>query len=188
MSRITIYNDTDPSTAVLDSRDRQVMADELTALGIRFEQWVANTPLSDDADQEAVLAAYRDDVDRLMREGGYGSADVVRMKPDHPDRAAMRKKFLQEHTHSEDEVRFFVEGTGAFYIHARDKVHMVVCEAGDLMSLPAGTTHWFDASDAPLFTAIRIFVSTDGWVASYTGSDIASRFPLYEREVTSSAR
>jgi 1,2-dihydroxy-3-keto-5-methylthiopentene dioxygenase len=184
MSQLTIYKDTDPAAPVLDSRDRQVIADELSVLGIRFEQWAANTPLAADADQEAVLAAYCDDVDRLMRDGGYGSADVVRMQPDHPDRVAIREKFLQEHTHSDDEVRFFVEGSGAFYIHARDRVHMVVCEAGDLISVPAGTTHWFDASDAPLFTAIRIFVSPEGWVASYTGSDIASRFPLYQREVS----
>ena len=188
MSRLTIYNETDSATPVLDSRDRQVMADELSALGIRFEQWAAHAPLAADADQDTVLAAYRDDVDRLMREGRYGSADVVRMKPDHPDRAAMREKFLREHTHSDDEVRFFVEGSGAFYIHASARVHMVVCEAGDLLSVPAGTTHWFDASDAPFFTAIRIFVSPEGWVASYTGSDIASRFPLYGREVTTTAR
>jgi 1,2-dihydroxy-3-keto-5-methylthiopentene dioxygenase len=187
MSRLISYNDTDPTTPLLDSRDTQVMADELSVLGIRFEQWSATTSLAADADQDAVLAAYRDDVDRLMREGGYGSADVVRMQPDNPDRVAMRQKFLQEHTHSDDEVRFFVEGSGAFYIHARDRVHMVVCEAGDLLSVPAGTTHWFDASDAPLFTAIRIFVSPEGWVASYTGSDIASRFPLYQRQVTSAA-
>jgi 1,2-dihydroxy-3-keto-5-methylthiopentene dioxygenase len=188
MSRLTIYNDTDPTSAILDSQDRQVMTDELSTLGIRLEQWTASVPLSPEADQAAVLAAYSDDVSRLMREGGYASADVVRMQPDHPDRVSMREKFLQEHTHSGDEVRFFVEGSGAFYIHARDRVHMIVCETGDLLSVPTGTTHWFDASDAPLFTAIRIFDSPEGWVATYTGSDIANRFPLYQREAASTAR
>ncbi|MFN0073511.1 MAG: 1,2-dihydroxy-3-keto-5-methylthiopentene dioxygenase [Chloroflexota bacterium] len=185
MSRLTIFNDTDPSTTILQTHDRQIMGNELQALGIRFEQWSASVPLSANADQETVLEAYRADVQRLMEEGGYRSADVVRMQPDHPDRAAMREKFLQEHTHADDEVRFFVEGSGAFYIHKNDRVHLIVCEAGDLLSVPGGTTHWFDASDAPLFTAIRIFVSPEGWVATYTGSNITTRFPLYQREVSS---
>lgn len=187
MSSLTVFSATDPATTIMRTSDPAAMTRALSDLGIRFEQWQASTPLAAEADQDAVLAAYAADVERLMREGGYQSADVVRMQPDHPDRAAMREKFLQEHTHADDEVRFFVEGSGAFYIHTNDRVHMIVCESGDLLSVPAGTTHWFDASDAPLFTAIRIFVSPEGWVAEYTGSDIAKRFPLYERGLAASA-
>src|SRR4051794_16751150 len=116
MTSLTIYADTDPTTQVLTTRDITAIKDELGTLGIRFEQWEANVPLSASADQDAVLAAYQADVQRLMDECGYKTADVVRMQPDHRDRVAMRAKFLQEHMHSDDEVRFFVEGSGAFYI------------------------------------------------------------------------
>ena len=34
----------------------------------------------------------------------------------------MRQKFLSEHTHDDDEVRFFVEGAGAFYLRNDDTV------------------------------------------------------------------
>jgi 1,2-dihydroxy-3-keto-5-methylthiopentene dioxygenase len=30
----------------------------------------------------------------------------------------------------------------------------------------------------PRFTALRFFNNPDGWVAQFTGSDIASHFPL----------
>jgi 1,2-dihydroxy-3-keto-5-methylthiopentene dioxygenase len=40
--------------------------------------------------------------------------------------------------------------------------------------------HWFDMGAAPRFTAIRLFVNPDGWVAAFTGSDIAERFPRLE--------
>jgi 1,2-dihydroxy-3-keto-5-methylthiopentene dioxygenase len=30
----------------------------------------------------------------------------------------------------------------------------------------------------PRFTAIRLFTNTEGWVARFTGDDIAKRFPL----------
>src|SRR3546814_5164988 len=60
-----------------------------------------------------------------------------------------------------------------FYLHALNRVYVALCEAGDLISVPAGTAHWFDAGPAPRFTAIRLFVSPDGWVADYTGDGIA---------------
>jgi 1,2-dihydroxy-3-keto-5-methylthiopentene dioxygenase len=58
-------------------------------------------------------------------------------------------------------------------------VFIVECEAGDLMSVPAGTPHWFDMGPRPRFTAIRMFVSPDGWVANYTGATLAEDFPKY---------
>jgi 1,2-dihydroxy-3-keto-5-methylthiopentene dioxygenase len=127
-----------------------------------------------------VIAAYRADVDRLMREEGYQSVDVISLAPDHPDRATLRRKFLSEHTHSEDEVRFFVAGSGQFTLHLGGKVYDVLCEAGDLIGVPDGTPHWFDMSESPSFVAIRLFTNKEGWVANFTGADIAERFPRME--------
>ncbi|MEO9170422.1 MAG: cupin, partial [Candidatus Baltobacteraceae bacterium] len=89
----------------------------------------------------------------------------------------MRKKFLDEHQHVEDEVRFFVEGRGAFYLHAGGRVYQTVCCKGDLISVPAGTKHWFDMGPDPEFTAIRLFINPEGWVANFTGDPIANDYP-----------
>jgi 1,2-dihydroxy-3-keto-5-methylthiopentene dioxygenase len=180
MSRLVIRRDDDPATTLADVADGAAIAEGLSRIGVAFERWAADTPLSDDADDRAVLAAYAGDVERLKARGGYQSMDVVRMAPDNPAREALRAKFLSEHTHSDDEVRFFVEGEGQFYLHKDGQVFAVTCAAGDLISVPAGTPHWFDAGERPRFCAIRLFVSPDGWVANYTGSDIADRFPKYE--------
>ena len=91
-----------------------------------------------------------------------------------------REKFLAEHTHSEDEVRFFVEGRGAFYLRLDGNVHVVVCERGDLLGVPAGTRHWFDMGTNPEFTALRFFRDPEGWVGHFTGDDIATRFPTFD--------
>jgi 1,2-dihydroxy-3-keto-5-methylthiopentene dioxygenase len=50
------------------------------------------------------------------------------------------------------------------------------CVQGDLISVPAGTRHWFDAGERPFFTALRVFSDQSGWVAQYTGDDISDRF------------
>jgi 1,2-dihydroxy-3-keto-5-methylthiopentene dioxygenase len=176
MSRLTIHDERDG--AILEEfRDGEDINRELARIGVRFERWRADRLLAPDADQEAVLAAYREPVQRLMEEYGFQSVDVVSLDPDHPERETLRNKFLSEHTHGDFEVRFFVAGSGLFYLHVDDKVYLVLCEQGDLISVPANTTHWFDMGSAPCFKCIRLFTTPEGWVANFTGSDIASRFP-----------
>ncbi len=180
MSQLTVYDEADGDKPILATEDVDVVTSELGAAGIRLERWQADRDLADDADNDTIIAAYRAEIDRLVEERGYQTYDVVSMNPEHPDKDALREKFLAEHTHSEDEVRFFVRGHGLFIIHANGKVYSMLCEKDDLISVPADTRHWFDMGANPMFTAIRLFNNPDGWVANFTGEDIASRFPLLE--------
>jgi 1,2-dihydroxy-3-keto-5-methylthiopentene dioxygenase len=59
-------------------------------------------------------------------------------------------------------------------------VLLLRCERGDLLSVPAGTRHWFDMGTVPHFCAIRMFGSEAGWVAAFTGDPIAQRFPSFD--------
>ncbi len=182
MSRLSIFPDqaaaSEQSTAaVLTSEDTAVIQNELQRRGIGFEQWTAPTVLASDADQASILKAYAKDVATVQRNHGFITVDAIRMTPDHPDRVALRNKFLSEHTHAEDEVRFFVEGRGLFSLHLDDEVLVVLCERGDLIHVPAGTRHWFDMGERPSFCALRFFNNPAGWVADFTNDPIADRFP-----------
>jgi len=177
MSQLRILEEGRPDAPLQTLTEHTAIAEALGAVGVRFEQWTANQPIRPGASQDEVIAAYRTDIDRLMASEGYQSVDVISLAPDHPDRAALRAKFLSEHRHSEDEVRFFVAGSGQFTLHIGDRVYDVLCEQGDLIGVPAGTRHWFDMSESPYFVAIRLFTNKDGWVAQFTGDDIAARFP-----------
>lgn len=176
MSRLTIYADDAPGTKLLQTEDADTIAAELGRIGVRFERWQSTVAVSPDDSQDDILTAYRPHLDALMG-GKAGSADVIRLTPDHPQAAAMRAKFLEEHIHTEDEVRFFVDGGGNFIMHVNGRIYDARCEAGDLISVPANTRHWFDAGAAPRFTALRIFEDTSGWVPHFTGDDISKRFP-----------
>ena len=176
MSRLAIHPSSSNTAPSLTTSDGARIAQELEKVGVRFERWQANVKLAPSAGQDEVLAAYAKDVERLKQLGGYKTQDVVRMHPEHPDRKAARAKFLNEHIHEDDEVRFFVEGGGTFFLHIGDTVYEVLCEKDDLLSVPAGTKHWFDMGERPLFAAIRIFISPEGWVAKFTGDTIAARF------------
>lgn len=181
MSRLRIFADDAPDTPEFTSRDGDAIAAELAKIGVAFERWTAARPIAAGATPEAVMDAYRADIDRIAAERGFTTIDVVSIAPDNPKRGEMRAKFLEEHYHKEDEVRFFVAGSGLFTLHVGDKVYEVECVKGDLISVPDGTTHWFDMGPEPEFVAIRFFQQPDGWVGHFTGSDIAQRFPRYQK-------
>lgn len=180
MSRLRIFADDDPVTPDFVSTDHASIAHKLAGIGVRFEQWEAMHPIEPGAPSEDVLAAYKADIDRLVAENGFKSIDVVSIAPDHPQRETMRGKFLDEHFHKEDEVRFFVAGSGLFTLHVDGRVYEIRCEQRDLIGVPDGTTHWFDMGPEPYFVAIRFFTEPDGWVGHFTGTDIARKFPRYE--------
>ena len=177
MSELTLFSDRS-SDVVLHTHDRALIEKELKQRGIGFERWPTQTRLDQGASQEEILAAYKHDIQRTQARGTYPTVDAIRIQPDHPDRANLRQKFLSEHTHSEDEVRFFVEGQGLFCLHLGDEVIQVLCEACDWISVPAVTRHWFDMGPAPEFCAIRFFCNPSGWVAEFTGDSISERYPL----------
>jgi 1,2-dihydroxy-3-keto-5-methylthiopentene dioxygenase len=174
---LRVYDDNDSTTPVLETGDGATIAGELNRIGVRFERWTADRELPAGADQETVIAAYQTAIDQLKAECGYQSVDVIRLERGTPNTEPMRKKFLDEHRHNEDEVRFFVEGRGAFYLHVGGRVYQTICVKGDLISVPAGTPHWFDMGPDPEFTAVRLFINPDGWVAHFTGETIAQAFP-----------
>jgi 1,2-dihydroxy-3-keto-5-methylthiopentene dioxygenase len=182
MSRLTIYRDDAPLVAELDTPDEARIREGLARINVRFERWAAQQPLASTDQDAEILAAYQQEIQRLERADAYQSVDVLRCLPDHPQPEQLRAKFLAEHTHDDDEVRFFVEGSAMFYLHADARVHMVLCERNDLISVPARMRHWFDMGPEPHFTVIRMFTTPEGWVARFTGDPIATRFPAFDRQ------
>jgi len=178
MSTLAIYRE--DGARLERTQDFEAIANQLHGAGVLFERWQADRKLDARATQDEIIAAYRASVDRLMKHYNFKSADVISMTPDHPDKTALRSKFLDEHTHSDFEVRFFVEGRGLFFIHGGERVYAILCTQGDLISVPANTPHWFDMGPQPQLKCIRLFTTPEGWVANYTGSAIAKRFPTLD--------
>lgn len=186
MSLLTIHPESNPATAEA-IRDPDQIAERLWEIGVLFERWTAEHELALDADQDTVIHAYRGSIDHLIDRYEFHTVDVVSLHPDHPQKAELRAKFLSEHTHEDFEVRFFVEGRGVFYLHKNEQVYVVLCEQGDLISVPALTRHWFDMGENPCFKCIRLFATPEGWVATFTGDPIADRFPKFEQYVAAYA-
>jgi 1,2-dihydroxy-3-keto-5-methylthiopentene dioxygenase len=149
-----------------------------TIRGIFFDQWHCDVEFEDTATQQEILSAYSKDLDPFMQNGGYLTADVISINSLTENYEAIRNKFLAEHTHTEDEIRFFVDGKGLFWFNLENEpVFNLLCERGDLISVPEGTKHWFDAGESsPFVKAIRIFIDMSGWVPHYTDSGLEQKF------------
>ena len=149
----------------------------LASIGIDYERWKPTDGVREDANAAEILAAYAPEIERLKRQGGYVTADVIDVSPQTPGLDAMLNRFNSEHWHDEDEVRFIIEGRGIFHIHPRDdqgggKVISITVEAGDLLRVPRGTWHWFDLCQERRIRAIRLFQDMSGWTPHYTQSGV----------------
>lgn len=179
MSVLTIYSEKAPEQGERFT-DFDGIESKLNAIDVQFERWTASQILEAHASNDDVLNAYADSIERLKNQYGFQTADVIKLDATHPDKKTMREKFLSEHTHSEFEVRFFVEGRGLFYLHVGEQIFGVLCEKGDLISVPTNVTHWFDMGENPHLACIRLFTNPDGWVANFTDSDISKSFPTLD--------
>jgi 1,2-dihydroxy-3-keto-5-methylthiopentene dioxygenase len=180
MSSLSVYHVSSPEIPNKVLTHLEDIQSTLAEQGVRFDRWQAAGKINPGASQEEMIAAYREPIDKLMTERGYITVDVVSVNSDHPQKAELRAKFLEEHRLDEDHVRFFVVGRGLFTLHVDDYVYAVLCEKNDLISIPAGTRHWFDMGEHPHFVAIRLFNNPQGCVADFTGDDIAGQFPRLE--------
>lgn len=179
MTQLTVYPDNQPEQGKKITDFNEIVS-ALGSINVLLEKWETGQPLAKDASSEDVMQAYDVAIKQLNKKYNFKTIDVMGLNPDHPDKDAMRQKFLAEHTHADFEVRFFVEGRGIFYLHVDGKVYATLCEKGDLISVPANTTHWFDMGTAPYFKCIRFFTTDEGWVGNFTGSEIAKDFPDFD--------
>lgn len=150
----------------------------LKARGILFEQWTARCAFSNEATPEEILSAYEPTLKPYMAAHGYQTADVISVHPDTENLAEIRAKFLREHIHTEDEVRFFVDGQGYFWfnLEGNEPVFCVKCVSGDLLSVPAHVKHWFDLGPVAFVKTIRVFTDAGGWLPHYTQSGVEQHF------------
>jgi 1,2-dihydroxy-3-keto-5-methylthiopentene dioxygenase len=140
---------------------------------VAFEQWdvsrlVASPKSEGESDQDHVLRVFADEIGRISTERGYRTADVVSLSPQTPNLEVLLAKFDKEHYHTEDEVRFVVNGRGVFSVRGKDgEMYDIEVHPGDLLAVPEGTYHYFDLCEDRHIQCIRLFTDMTGWVAHY---------------------
>ncbi|HEX7669219.1 MAG TPA: cupin domain-containing protein [Polyangiaceae bacterium] len=114
-------------------------------------------------------ALYRKPVDRVKADRGYIEEDIIELRPETPNLDAICAKFMDEHFHDDDEVRFVLEGEGIFDIRSKDgdEWMRVKVEKGDLIVVPKDRHHRFLLTESRAIRCVRLFKDTSGWVPHY---------------------
>ena len=136
--------------------DAAIGADELNGQGVLYARHATDE------------ATFRGPLEALKSARGYVEEDVVALSPDTPNLDVICAKFIDEHYHDDDEVRFVVEGEGVFDIRSdEDRWMRVVVEPGDLIVVPAKRHHRFLLTEQKTIRCVRLFKDTSGWEPHY---------------------
>jgi 1,2-dihydroxy-3-keto-5-methylthiopentene dioxygenase len=170
------------ATVHIPSENRQLtdaaeISNFLKPFGIWYEHWQVAGRLSPTASDADILNEYAPEIEKVKAAGGFLTADVINVHSETPNLDAMLAKFNKEHTHSEDEVRFTVEGKGVFHLHPEGgPVFSVTVESGDMINVPCGTKHWFNLCDDRRIRCIRFFEDVTGWTPHYVEQGVHGDF------------
>lgn len=119
-------------------------------------------------DKEEILKTFETEISDISLRRGYQAQDVISLSESTPNLEQLLENFKKEHHHTDDEVRFIVSGHGVFVIQGKDgNFFEVFLNPGDLISVPENTRHYFTLQEDRKVVAVRIFVTTEGWVPIY---------------------
>lgn len=133
--------------------NQPVSLEELKRLGVFH--WKLNADLHE-SDPE---------LQQIRKDQGYSYMDIITIHKDTlPNYEDKLKMFYQEHLHTDDEVRYVLDGRAYFDIRDKsDQWIRIALGKGDLITLPAGIYHRFTLDETNYTKVMRLFVGEPVW-------------------------
>ena len=144
--------------------EAEAIRGHLASIGIGYERWEPAREVAHDAPQEEILAAYAEEIEKLKRSGATDGRRDRRRRDARLD--AMLAKFTA--TWKDEDRCGSSPRARPFHIQRKWPVRPS-SRAGDLLSGPRGTRHWFfrPVRDRDI-RATTLFQDADGWTPHYT--------------------
>jgi len=155
--------------------DVKKIIDFLSSKGLAYESFHTPETLNallqqkglNDAEKEEVLAGLEYRFDELKRKYNYKARDLVVLHDEVPGITDILAKFDKLHYHTDEEVRYIIDGSGIFGFIIDGEKFEVQVGKGDFISIPQNTNHWFALDSAKRIKAVRYFKDNSGWVPVY---------------------
>ncbi|CAL8097483.1 unnamed protein product [Orchesella dallaii] len=137
--------------------------------------------------------AYKEDgsLEKIRKDRGYSYEDEIEVSSDKlPNFEMMIKKFANEHLHTDEEIRFILDGKGYFDVREgiTDEWVRIEVVKGDLIILPAGIYHRLVLDPARYIKAKRLFVGEPVWTAYDRPADEMEARQKYLSEIKEANR
>ncbi len=178
MTILNIYEDKELKKTSSIQKEIQV---ELKKVGIDYKTWHTKKEFNKDTSKQDIENLFEKEIKQVLKENNFSSYDIMNINSEMEGLETLKEKFIPEHIHDDNEVRFFIDGAGLFCIHHKNRIYQILCTKGDYIAVPAKVKHWFDMGSKPSFKCIRFFENETGWLAKYTGDSISTQYPLYDK-------
>uniref|UniRef100_A0A0D9VPV2 Acireductone dioxygenase n=1 Tax=Leersia perrieri TaxID=77586 RepID=A0A0D9VPV2_9ORYZ len=102
---------------------------------------------------------------KIREARGYSYMDICDVCPEKlPNYEVKIKNFFEEHLHTDEEIRYCLEGSGYFDVRDQnDQWIRVAVKKGGMIVLPAGMYHRFTLDSDNYIKAMRLFVGEPVW-------------------------
>ncbi|MCW7508557.1 cupin domain-containing protein [Leptospira levettii] len=156
-------------------QDKDQVKAFLTQKGLVYESYKTPESLDlilgqkglSDAEKEEILSGLEYRFDQLKKEHGYKANDLVVLHDEVPGINDVLAKFDKLHIHTDEEVRYIIDGSGIFGFIIDGERFEVHVGKGDFISIPANTNHWFTLDKNLRIKAVRYFKDNSGWTPVY---------------------
>ncbi|KAK1310644.1 1,2-dihydroxy-3-keto-5-methylthiopentene dioxygenase 2 [Acorus calamus] len=106
-----------------------------------------------------------EDLKKIRESRGYSYMDICDVCPEKlPNYEAKIKSFFEEHLHTDEEIRYCLEGSGYFDVRDQNERWIrIAVNKGAMIVLPAGIYHRFTLDTNNYIKAMRLFVGEPVW-------------------------
>lgn len=177
MTCLTVYHETSPDIPNKVLSHFEDIAATLAEHGIRFERQTPAGKVMPGSGAQSVIEACGKQLGELSQAYGYPDTEIISLNRDHAQKAEYRDRFLCERRHAAAESWFLAGGRGLLNVHVGQHVFALLCEKGDIITLPGSTHYWLDLGDEPHIVLVRLYSEAEGGLAEFTDEGIAGRFP-----------
>lgn len=163
------------------------IARELAPLGIYLKHYDPGTSLLfpnllqqdvvTELEKRYMLELHNEVFEFLQQENGYLWCDLLNLHAGSPHIETLIATYSRYHTHTAAEPLYVLAGEMIFgFVRADGSQIQLLVQAQDYLLIPAGVEHWCSLTASLNFKGVRYFTTAEGWLPSYTGTQLSDSF------------